>query len=226
MWWDSFWKTASGCIMKLSDDTHSVWPQTFTISFNDGFLYLVVLHLGHPWSSILGLYTTENPRKCPKLSTFLLLAGSRLQRHTESRPTRNGTNEKRFLYNDCLPQCRLTQGSTWTLRRFEFNNNNQKKRLSGVFSLIHANDLLNEDVENACFDFRLHHLCCAVHCNVISFIPWSNKILNSTKTLTKFCSTRLLTFHVCHKLEKAYGCVLNKRKTCLRTWQTFRVILR
>lgn len=32
--------------------THSVWPQTFTISFNDGFLYLVVLHLGHPWSSI------------------------------------------------------------------------------------------------------------------------------------------------------------------------------
>lgn len=127
MWWDSFWKTASGCIMKLSDDTHSVWPQTFTISFNDGFLYLVVLHLGHPWSSILGLYTTENPRKCPKLSTFLLLAGSRLQRHTESRPTRNGTNEKRFLYNDCLPQCRVTQGSTWTLRRFEFNNNNQKK---------------------------------------------------------------------------------------------------
>ncbi|TNN84226.1 hypothetical protein EYF80_005553 [Liparis tanakae] len=32
--------------------THSVWPQTFTISFRDGFLYLVVLHLGHPWSSM------------------------------------------------------------------------------------------------------------------------------------------------------------------------------
>lgn len=49
---DPFLKSCSVCIMKLSDDTHSVWPQTLTISFNDGFLYLVVLHLGHPWSSI------------------------------------------------------------------------------------------------------------------------------------------------------------------------------
>lgn len=32
--------------------THRVCPHTFTISFNEGFRYLVVLHLGQPWSSM------------------------------------------------------------------------------------------------------------------------------------------------------------------------------
>lgn len=51
----------------------------------------------------LCLYTAETPpQKNQKLATFLLLAGGRLQRHTESRPTGNGTNEKKFLYNDYI----------------------------------------------------------------------------------------------------------------------------
>lgn len=218
MWWDSFRKTASGCIMKLSDDTHSVWPQTFTISFNDGFLYLVVLHLGHPWSSIWACTqqkTRENVQNS-QLFCYLQVADSSVTQKVVRQETalmKRGSHIMTVYRSaDSLRAPReLSGGLNLTTTT--------KKRLSGVFSLIHANDLLNEDVENACFDFRLHHLCCAVHCNVISFIPWSNKILNSTKTLTKFCSTRLLTFHVCHKLEKAYGCVLNKLKTCLTQTQ-------
>lgn len=33
--------------------THRVCPHTFTISFKEGFRYLVVLHRGQPWSSIV-----------------------------------------------------------------------------------------------------------------------------------------------------------------------------
>jgi hypothetical protein len=33
--------------------SHKAWPQMFTISFNEGFLYFVVLHRGHACSSIL-----------------------------------------------------------------------------------------------------------------------------------------------------------------------------
>lgn len=50
----------------------------------------------------LRLYTAESSIKRPQLATFLILAGSRLQRHTESSPTGNGNNEKKFLYNDYI----------------------------------------------------------------------------------------------------------------------------
>lgn len=33
--------------------SHKAWPQMFTKSFNEGFLYFVVLHRGHACSSIL-----------------------------------------------------------------------------------------------------------------------------------------------------------------------------
>jgi hypothetical protein len=36
--------------------SHKAWPQMFTISFNEGFLYFVVLHRGHTCSSILQLW--------------------------------------------------------------------------------------------------------------------------------------------------------------------------
>lgn len=108
------------------------------------------------------LYTAENPRKCQQLATFLLRAGGRLQRHTESRPRGNGTNEKKFLYNDYI-----YRSADWLRAPQEVSGgpnltNKKRQRLSGVFSLIHAKYLFKENVWNACFDYRLHHLCYAV----------------------------------------------------------------
>lgn len=41
--------------------TYSVCPQTLTISLSEGFLYLVVLHRGQPWSSI----PAQRQARCP-----------------------------------------------------------------------------------------------------------------------------------------------------------------
>lgn len=42
--------------------THRVCPHTFTISFKEGFRYLVVLHRGQPWSSIVPSFV-RTPRR-------------------------------------------------------------------------------------------------------------------------------------------------------------------
>lgn len=44
--------------------THKVCPHTFTISFNEGFRYLVVLHLGQPWSSMASSLPWTLPDAC------------------------------------------------------------------------------------------------------------------------------------------------------------------
>lgn len=47
-------------------------------------------------------FVAVNGRKPQKMSTTDNFSGGRLQRHKESRPTGNGTNEKTFLYNDYI----------------------------------------------------------------------------------------------------------------------------
>lgn len=44
--------------------THRVCPQTFTISFKEGFRYLVVLHRGQPWSSMAPSFLRTPPDVC------------------------------------------------------------------------------------------------------------------------------------------------------------------
>jgi hypothetical protein len=43
--------------------THRVCPHTFTISFKEGFRYLVVLHRGQPWSSMASPLLLTSPRR-------------------------------------------------------------------------------------------------------------------------------------------------------------------
>lgn len=100
-WWLSFctvWGTHvvflplfKASLLALSKNTHSVCPQTFTISFNDGFLYLVVLHLGHPWSSI-SVGATQNNKLEENVNNSQLpchFPGGEPRRYTECGPTRN-----------------------------------------------------------------------------------------------------------------------------------------
>lgn len=51
--------------------SHSVWPQTFTSNFNDGFRYFVVLHRGHTWSSMVyqALPSSYTKRTCNETKT-------------------------------------------------------------------------------------------------------------------------------------------------------------
>lgn len=65
--------------------THRVCPHTFTISFKEGFRYLVVLHRGQPWSSMA-------PSLCPRDSLWGSLQPQQqpqpLQALSESTPSK------------------------------------------------------------------------------------------------------------------------------------------
>lgn len=56
--WSFYFKTLGTKYTPLRNSrstqlSHKAWPQMFTKSFNEGFLYFVVLHRGHTCSSIL-----------------------------------------------------------------------------------------------------------------------------------------------------------------------------